>query len=145
LPHRGYGTMRRCPNCRVANRKVENTRALHSDKGRFTTGRWSARVRGFTWELTLEEHAAAIQGGVCEYCSNPLAPSGAGLGRKDNTLGYTADNVVPCCWPCKFLRSRGAFTYEEMLGLGVLLGPIWRAHPPMGTGGRPDRTKKVAS
>lgn len=32
-----------------------------------------------------------------------------GLDRVDNTLGYTLENCVPCCWPCNELKNRRSY------------------------------------
>lgn len=37
-----------------------------------------------------------------------------GIDRVDNSLGYTADNVRPCCWQCN--SSKGDRTEEDFLG-----------------------------
>src|SRR5215471_13851640 len=100
-------------------------------KGYWQSGRLMAIRRGITWELTLEE-LVALRSNPCTYCGNALNESGAGLDRIDGDGPYTLDNAVPACWPCNFIRHRGAFTFDEMMRLGPVLGPIWRAHGPRG-------------
>jgi hypothetical protein len=85
-------------------------------------------------DLTREQYSALIAQ-PCTYCGNPLNESGSGLDRLDDSAGYTLSNLVPACWPCNWLRHRGAFTYDEMKRLGPTLGPIWKVHPPRGTQG----------
>lgn len=88
----------------------------------------------------MNEYAGLIGDGVvCSYCGNELNSTGGGLDRLDDSKAYAIDNVVPSCWPCNHIKKRGAFTFDEMMRLGPLLGPIWRVHPPGGTRGRTQR------
>lgn len=82
----------------------------------------SAARRNHHWALSKEE-VRILTSQPCYYCgAEPLQvftknANGAyyynGLDRIDNTLGYTADNVVPCCGFCN--RARGLKTQEEFL------------------------------
>ena len=132
LPKRGYWAMVRCQPCRQQWRKARQTKTLRSLKGRFSSGRGSAKSRGTRWELTYEQYTRLMSQGTCDYCGNELNATGSGLDRQDDARPYTVDNVVPCCWPCNHLRKRGAFTPSEMRRLGPVLGPIWKVHPPSG-------------
>jgi len=49
----------------------------------------------------------------CEYCGGSLPKAGYGLDRKDNSLGYTSENSVPCCTRCNTMKG-ALLTYEEM-------------------------------
>jgi hypothetical protein len=50
----------------------------------------------------------------CVYCQTSLLnETGCGLDRLDNSLGYAADNVVPCCGTCNQIKNVH-LTYEEM-------------------------------
>lgn len=44
----------------------------------------------------------------------------SGLDRKDNSRGYTEDNVVPCCLRCNRIKS-DIFSFEEMVALAEFL------------------------
>jgi len=75
----------------------------------------NARARGFEWVLTDEQTFNLIEQN-CFYCGAPplnenAAPAyyHSGLDRKDNSLGYTIDNVVPCCVSCNSSKSNGSF------------------------------------
>lgn len=55
----------------------------------------------------------------CTYCGFPST----GLDRKDNSLGHTIDNCVPCCWECNTARMNN-FTFEETKILGQAIKEI---------------------
>jgi hypothetical protein len=85
------------------------------------------------WTLTLEEFVQVIETtAACHYCAEPLVwPPAFGaskwrsnLDRKDNDQGYTAENVVGCCFSCNTTKSN-KLRYEEML----LVGAYRRQHP----------------
>lgn len=63
--------------------------------------------------LTFEEYSELISK-PCFYCNNAMnTPSfGRGLDCINNNLGYTIDNVLPCCTTCNQTRSN-KFTVEE--------------------------------
>jgi len=74
-----------------------------------------AKKNGVRFEITKEDFGLLTKMG-CFYCGS--APSrkrckskhsGAylynGLDRIDPNMGYTMDNVVPCCWECNKLKS----------------------------------------
>lgn len=86
--------------------------------------------------LTYEELLKLIEIGKCHYCektltfskhtrdSNLKALSRAyQLDRKNNTLGYVFNNLVPCCWECNRLKSN-VYTYEEFIKLSPVLKEI---------------------
>lgn len=130
-PTRGHGRLIRCPDCKVAHQRQQAHEQLRSLNGRWHSGRLVAGYRGIPWELTRDELAALISQ-PCIYCGNPLNASGAGLDRLDSDGPYVLSNVVPSCWPCNYIKRRGAFTFDEMRRLGPTLGPIWQVHGPRG-------------
>ena len=81
---------------------------------------------GRVFELTKEEFYS-LTTGDCHYCGEPpsrlhknqqekriaMCPV-SGIDRKDNTIGYVADNCVPCCANCN--RAKGVMPYAEYLG-----------------------------
>lgn len=84
---------------------------------------YAAHRRGFAWDLTDEDfdRLTALD---CYYCGSPpgavrksdprsMYKDGdfiyTGLDRKDNDLGYTLENVVPCCWFCNHAKSSMPF------------------------------------
>lgn len=85
---------------------------FRTDKGRFTTAKGAAKVRGITWALTFEEYAATIGKG-CHYCGRSLKDvTGTALDRIDHAKGYQPGNVLPCCGVCNGVRNVN-FTVRE--------------------------------
>lgn len=68
----------------------------------FHNVKYSAKRKGHTWDLTLEQFKQ-IKGNPCFYCEGPL-PRFGGLDRIDNSLGYSAGNILPCCTKCNMTR-----------------------------------------
>ena len=109
------GCLRRNPRERV--RLTDAYLALDKLLGRY---RRNARVRGREWALTESEFFSLVTS-PCAYCGAP--PSKAvrrdgskpllanGLDRRDNTVGYTRNNVVPCCWDCN--KAKGSRSFQE--------------------------------
>src|SRR5216683_3050117 len=97
-----------CIECR----KVYNA----SPKGQFYQYRARAKKNCLVFNLTREEFSQ-LTDSPCVYCDNFFnnKPHG-GLDRIDNAQGYTASNVVPCCWFCNKLKG-SQFTYAETLAM----------------------------
>ena len=90
--------------------KDKSRRTIH---GRFLTVKGVAKRRGLEWSISEEQYEFIVSSGACGYCNDRLPQTNGGLDRKDNSLGYTIDNVVPCCFSCN--RIKGALlTYDEM-------------------------------
>lgn len=101
----------------------------------------NSKRRGIKFKITFEEFKTYIHKN-CFYCgappSNKMNPSYgygrvcrstlmySGVDRKDNSKGYTLDNVVPCCKRCNRIKS-DLFTYEEMLKLSEFLKGLPKA------------------
>lgn len=110
-----------CKECK--NRSGRNWKARPSSLlGRsFSSIKNSAKSRGIAFLLTLEQYVELRNSGKCEFCGGCL-PSWGGLDRKDNSMGYTVDNCVPCCFVCNVAKN-DHFTYEEMI---TEIGPAIR-------------------
>lgn len=114
---RGCGCGKKKPKFAIPNRATRNA-ALGSYKR-------SAEKRGFSWELTGEDFDR-MTSQECHYCG---APPGAvwkagvkytsgdfiytGLDRKDSALGYTLENVVPCCKTCNYAKR--SMSYDDFM------------------------------
>jgi len=77
---------------------------------KYRTYKHSAVTRKIPFDLTYREFLTYWQK-PCAYCGTPI--STIGLDRKDNTLGYTANNVGSCCAACNWMKGDG--TVEEFL------------------------------
>lgn len=80
------------------------------------------RYRSITVDISLEEYIAIVQAKECHYCNDNIFRSsqGYGLDRKDNDLGYTLENSIPCCSHCNFFKGK-FLSYAEMIGAIKLL------------------------
>jgi len=81
-----------------------------------------AKNRGLVFEINKEEFRK-ISSMDCFYCGSKPATvketnNGSytynGMDRKDNSIGYTKDNIVPCCETCN--RAKLQMTVKEFLG-----------------------------
>lgn len=73
--------------------------------------RWSKR-RGLECTLTVD-HLTDVKSKPCHYCGGTLAEYGYGIDRKDNKVGYTPENSLPCCKPCNSIKGQ-YLTMSEM-------------------------------
>jgi hypothetical protein len=90
-------------------------------EGRFSHAKALGKQRQ-EWDLILEQYTQIVRQ-PCEYCKFTNNSSGVGLDRIDNSVGYTANNVLSCCTECNVARS-DHFTPEEMKSY---VGPAIRA------------------
>lgn len=93
------------------------------------------RNRKVEFSISYEEFLNVISKAECEYCGKLLEYNKHSknwgknltrahqLDRKDNTKGYTVDNITCCCWTCNRLKS-DVFTYEEFMKLSPILKEI---------------------
>ena|ERR1035437_8460970 len=88
---------------------------------RFNTSSAMSKRRGHDWNLTFDEFSKLIEKD-CYYCEGFFGKSftGSGLDRINNDLGYSIDNVLPCCSFCNSLRSN-LMTVEETKAVVNLL------------------------
>ncbi len=77
---------------------------LQTPKGKFSRYRRDARIKGFIFDLTLDEFSEIISE-PCYYCGG----DGFGIDRWDNSIGYIKGNMVSCCSMCNFMKK----TYTE--------------------------------
>lgn len=79
--------------------------------GRYYTYMNGAKNRGIDWALD-EYQFGYFWGKPCHYCAEPIDT--IGLDRKDNSIGYHTDNVVPCCTRCNLMKK--TMNYHEFIG-----------------------------
>ena len=84
-------------------------------------------VSRYPVKLTYEEFFEFTKVTRCHYCNSEVVwnlhnrgingnHNKYNLDRKDNSLGYSKDNCVVCCWRCN--DGKGSrFTYEEWYGM----------------------------
>lgn len=123
------GRCKPCYNARVRTWQSRNRDRVNknrrSGRARYNHLRAEARRRSIPCSLTYEEFAR-VRIGACAYCGRALPATGGGLDRKDNGVGYTISNVVPCCGRCNQMKSDW-LGYEEMLQVGATLKKIYAA------------------
>jgi len=86
-----------------------------------TTYKGSAKRRQLQFRLSDNEFLILTQQS-CHYCGdkprNKSATAGGefiynGIDRKDSSIGYEMENVVPCCAVCN--RAKGDLSYDEFV------------------------------
>lgn len=82
-------------------------------KSRYLRLRTGAKRRGIDVSLSFEEYAT-LTSLLCYYCDGELPKVGHGLDRVNSDLGYTLDNVRPCCSVCNTAKS--SLTEAEFFG-----------------------------
>jgi len=97
-------------------------RARHLPIDRFATFKRVAKQRGILFDLTFEQYLPLISS-PCFYCENRLAPPSRsiGLDRANNFLGYTIENVVPCCRYCNRLKSSILSKEEAIVAIRAIV------------------------
>lgn len=103
-------------------------------RNRFCSYRANARLRSVEFTLTIEEFVR-LTSQNCHYCgSKPKEVSRRrryhqqvylfnGIDRKDNSVGYTPENCLPCCEFCNFRK--GKASYGGFVSWIRRLTPIW--------------------
>lgn len=123
------------PACRGCKRSYEKTiywknldrsRAAEKEKSRkhnltplrkFSTYKHSAKEKGKEFAITRDQFMALWQK-PCYYCSATIKT--IGIDRVNNEIGYTVENIVPCCALCNYAK-RGLSKSEFVaLCMGVV-------------------------
>lgn len=121
-----------CKRCEARQSYRQNSETIIIGS-QYRTYKWSAKKRGYDFELSKEEFSELVLGN-CAYCGTP--PINArqinaakrsvwhegetvmlnGVDRVDNSRGYTLDNVVTACTDCNYAK-RDKTTEEFMAWL----------------------------
>lgn len=113
------------------------TGEVYAQRRVFSGYKNSARKRGKSFELTFDEFLV-ITARPCYYCTDPPSNtltvtrvhSGehsftySGIDRIDSSMGYTMDNVVPCCILCN--QAKNDLTHKQFV---AHIHKIARRHP----------------
>jgi ATP-dependent protease ClpP protease subunit len=85
--------------------RVGNIKQARTLKSMLSTAIRTAEIRGLPWKITKSE-LGILREKPCFYCGGSLPPTGHGLDRilNDKKIGYTLENVVPCCATCNMVR-----------------------------------------
>lgn len=103
------GRNQECKKCSDSKSKLSPLKSLY---GNYRRG---AEQRNLDFDISIDEFHEIIKMD-CYYCGSPpiqvlkkeWAKYGIvynGIDRKDNSIGYTLLNVVPCCKFCNFAKS----------------------------------------
>jgi 5-methylcytosine-specific restriction endonuclease McrA len=110
-------------SCGCLREDVIRERSQTKDSGRnklFRQYKTSSKRRGLIFSLSMEQFENLTRSS-CHYCgtkpqtiSRKCSEFGSylynGIDRKNNDLGYTIENCVPCCQECNFLKSVMSYT-----------------------------------
>ena len=108
------------PNWMGSNRLPSGEASMNAMIDAYKRG---ARERNLEYSLTKEQFRE-LTSLNCWYCNKPPSSlwkqkrtNGSylnnGIDRKNNNIGYTIENSVPCCTDCNFMKS--SRSYEDFL------------------------------
>ena len=126
--HLRIGRTKTCGNHPELKRVPRLDPELAASRSYIRHYRYNAKTRGLFWALT-ENQVVDLMKKDCFYCGNhpsSRALDGGhkrakrmlvcnGLDRLDSSIGYTPENVVPCCGSCNLLK--GSKSVVEFLSL----------------------------
>ena len=121
-----------CRKCSVTDWNKAGIKSTIKPHGRaafnklYLSYKRGAKKKNRPFELTKDEFKAKTSCN-CHYCGALPNTSGKrissglnqsdylynGIDRKDNEIGYTVDNTIPCCKTCNFMK--GSLTYSDFL------------------------------
>jgi len=104
-----------CRGCQKSYQRKRRDRYGYSLKDKYSSARTTARLRDIAFTLTLSEFEA-ITSQPCVYAVQSQDGIRSGIDRKDNDVGYTIENSVPCCYRHNRIKSN-LFTFEEMMDI----------------------------
>lgn len=103
----------RCVNCyrKEINPKLldkikeYNKNKVLKSSDRYSRGKAQAKERKIIWSLSKEDYLE-LNSKPCFYCGGSLPINGVGLDRIsiDKKIGYSKENVIPCCTICNSIR-----------------------------------------
>lgn len=81
---------------------AKRTAYKQSPKARYAVYKYNAKTRNIDFSISFEQFMSLWRE-PCFYCG--LDIDGIGIDRKDNSVGYTFDNIVSCCFFCNRMKS----------------------------------------
>ena len=87
-----------CRTCRNIKTKIYRHKDINITNIRYCNNKISAKRRGYSFLLTIEEYNKLTRNQYC-YCCNKKF-NYTGLDRINNNRGYEIGNVLPCCKYC---------------------------------------------
>lgn len=118
----------KCVNCyrkdnpEIVKRISEQNKARpFTSSYRFSAAKRQAKERGLPWNISKEAYLK-LNTLSCFYCGGPLPEKGTGLDRinNDKNIGYTEDNVVPCCTTCNSIRGNKLSLTETLAAVSAV-------------------------
>ncbi|NCB97235.1 MAG: hypothetical protein EOM36_02595 [Bacteroidia bacterium] len=106
-----------CSSC-AYQKRPQSTKRLTQEERMFTkTIVERCKTHNIPYSITATDYITTAKK-VCHYCGTPPVIKGAhmtrhaetpipvnGIDRVNNTLGYTIENIVPCCSLCNSMKS----------------------------------------
>lgn len=83
------------------------------------------KKRGISTSLSYEDFADMCLVKNCHYCDSEIKRTtkrgekgyrGYFLDRKNNSIGYEKNNVVPCCWECNQAKGN-RYSYDQFVAM----------------------------
>jgi len=105
------GICKECGGRRICKHSIDRQGCADcSPTGVYGQYRRKAKQRNRLFLLSFQEYER-IAKSACVYCGSQVRRNG--IDRKDNSVGYTSENSVPCCSKCNFMKHK--YTVEEFL------------------------------
>lgn len=122
-----YGVRTECKEC-VKARVSAYRKRVRGDRTNYvwlSRKLWKlknrAKLHNWSFDLDIDfVHWLYNEPHACEYCKEKGLST---FDRKENTKGYTKDNLVVACYRCNYMKGN-QFSYEDMLILGRALRKI---------------------
>lgn len=96
------GEITHCGSCAfriaMAKRRISQEQKRHTEA--FHTYKCNAKRKGINFLLDRKQVDGLLSAN-CFYCGTATA---FGIDRRDNALGYTSSNSVPCCSQCNYAK-----------------------------------------
>ena len=86
---------------KVKRKELEGSELFWILNSRLGKIKQSAKTRNLEFTLTRDEVIPYYKA-PCYYCNMPI--TNINFDRIDNTKGYIADNIVPCCLRCNLMK-----------------------------------------